>query len=53
MGWRGSNLNQIARRFNIEDIPEPAELFDAIAEHRETCAAIMLALGLRPDADQY
>jgi hypothetical protein len=53
MGWRGSNLNQIARRFNMEDIPEPAELADAIAEHRETCAAIMRALGLRPDADQY
>jgi hypothetical protein len=54
MGWRGSNLNQIAHRFNIEDIPEPAELADAIVEHRETCAEIRRILRmLRPDADQY
>jgi hypothetical protein len=52
MGWRGSNLNQIARRFNMDDMPEPEELADAIAEHRATCAAIMRALGMRPgDAD--
>lgn len=52
MGWRGSNLNQIAYRFNIEDIPAPAELADAIVEHRETCAEIRRILRmLSPDAD--
>ena len=69
MGKRGSNLNQAARALNeiailaaegeggdrlgerIGDIVEP--LRQAITEHRECTAAIMRALGLRPDADHY
>ena len=69
MGKRGSNLNQAARSLNeinlvsqdgegrdrlanlIEDMMELHR--QAIAEHRECVAAIMRALGLRPDADHY
>jgi hypothetical protein len=69
MGKRGSNLNQGARALNeiailagqgegrdrlVELIEDMAELHrQAIAEHRECTAAIMRALGLRPDADHY
>ena len=69
MGKRGSNLNQAARALNeinlvsqdgegrdrlAERIEEMVELHrQAIAEHRECVAAIMRALGLRPDADHY
>jgi len=69
MGKRGSNLNQGARALNqinlvagdgegrdrlAERIEDLAELHRrAIAEHRECVAAIMRALGLRPDADHY
>jgi hypothetical protein len=69
MGKRGSNLNQGARALNeigilagegagrdrlAELIEGMAELHrQAIAEHRECTAAIMRALGLRPDADHY
>jgi hypothetical protein len=69
MGRRGSNLNQGARALNeiailagdgegsdrlVERIDDMTELHrQAIAEHRECVAAIMRALGLRPDADHY
>ena len=69
MGKRGSNLNQGARALNeinlaagegegrdrlAERIEDMAELHrEALAEHRECIAAIMRALGLRPDADHY
>jgi Bacterial mobilisation protein (MobC) len=53
MGKRGSNLNQIAHRLNLEEVPAPGELGEALAEHRECVAAIMRALGLRPDADYH
>ena len=69
LGKAGSNLNQGVRalhRINIvagdgERRDRLAELIDdlaeqhraAIAEHRECVAAIMRALGLRPDADHY
>ena len=69
MGKRGSNLNQGIRalhQINIvagegETRDRLAELIDelaerhreAIAEHRECVAAILRALGLRPDADNY
>jgi hypothetical protein len=53
MGKRGSNLNQIAHRLNMDELPALGELGAAIAEHRATCAAIMRALGLRPDANRY
>jgi len=69
MGKRGSNLNQGARALNEISIlagegsghDRLAELVEemvalhrqAIGEHRECVAAIMRALGLRPDADHY
>lgn len=69
MGKRGSNLNQGIRalhQINIvagegETRDRLAELIDdlaerhrqAIDEHRECAAAILRALGLRPDADNY
>jgi hypothetical protein len=69
MGKRGGLLNQGARALNAvailagegtnrdhlaERIEDMAELHrQAIAEHRECTAAIMRALGLRPDADHY
>jgi hypothetical protein len=69
MGKRGSLLNQGARALNeisilaaegagrnrlADLVEEMAELHrQAIAEHRECVAAIMRALGLRPDADHY
>jgi hypothetical protein len=69
MGKRGSLLNQGIRalhQINIvagegETRDRLAELIDdlaeqhraAIAEHRECVAAILRALGLRPDADNY
>lgn len=69
MGKRGSNLNQGIRalhQINIvagegETRDRLGELIDdlaerhreAIAEHRECVAAILRALGLRPDADNY
>jgi hypothetical protein len=69
MSKRGSNLNQGARALNqinidagegmsrdrlADLIDEMAELHrQAIDEHRECTAAIMRALGLRPDADHY
>jgi hypothetical protein len=69
MGKRGSNLNQAARALNeinllagdgessdrlAERVEEMTELHrQAIAEHRECVAAILRALGLRPDADRY
>jgi Bacterial mobilisation protein (MobC) len=53
LGKRGSNLNQIARQFNMLDLPAPDDLAAAIAEHRECVAAIMRTLGLRPNADHY
>jgi hypothetical protein len=69
MGKRGSNLNQGARALNeiaiaagegegrdrlAERIEDMVELYrQAIAEHRECTAAIMRALGLRPDAGHY
>jgi hypothetical protein len=69
MGKRGSNLNQGARALNqinivagdgegrdrlAELIEEMAALHrEAITEHRECVAAVMRALGLRPDADHY
>ena len=69
LGKCGSNLNQGARALNeinlaagdgegsdrladrIEEMTELHRL--SIAEHRECVAAIMRALGLRPDADHY
>jgi hypothetical protein len=69
LGKAGSNLNQGTRalhQINIaagdgEGRDRLAELVDdmaalhreAIGEHRECVAAIMRALGLRPDADHY
>jgi hypothetical protein len=69
MGKRGSNLNQAARALNeinlaagdgeardrlADRIDEMRALHrQALAEHRECVAAIMWALGLRPDADHY
>jgi hypothetical protein len=69
LGKRGSNLNQGIRalhQINIvagegETRDRLAELIDdlaeqhrqAIDEHRECVAAILRALGLRPDADHY
>lgn len=53
LGWRGSNLNQIAHRFNMLDIPPPAELGAAIAEHRACVATIMRALEQNPDGSDY
>jgi hypothetical protein len=69
LGKSGSNLNQGIRalhQINIvagdgETRDRLAELIDelaerhraAIAEHRECVAAILRALGLRPDADHY
>ena len=69
MGKRGSLLNQGIRAFHQINIvagegetrDRLAELIDdlaeqhraAIAEHRECVAAILRALGLRPDADNY
>jgi hypothetical protein len=69
MGKRGSNLNQTARALNeinlaardgeggdqlAHRIDEMMALHrQALAEHRECVAAIMWALGLRPDADHY
>jgi hypothetical protein len=69
MGKRGSNLNQGVRalhQINIvagegETRDRLAELIDelaaqhrqAIDEHRECVAALLRALGLRPDADHY
>jgi hypothetical protein len=69
LGKSGSNLNQGIRavhQINIvagegEKRDRLAELIDdmaerhrqAIAEHRECVAAILRALGLRPDADHY
>ena len=69
MGKRGSNLNQAARALNeinlaagdgegrdrlAHRIDEMMALHrQALAEHRECVAAIMWALGLRPDADHY
>ena len=52
-GKAGSNLNQIARQLNSGGDVEPPELADAIAEHRAACQAIMSALGVSPDADNY
>jgi hypothetical protein len=69
MGRPGSNLNQGSRALNqisiaagegegrdrlAELIEEMAELHrQAIAEHRECVAAVLRALGQRPDADHY
>jgi hypothetical protein len=69
MGKRGSNLNQTARALNeINSAAENGERRDrlaeqiegiaqlhrqAVAEHRACVAAIMRALGLRPDADHH
>jgi len=69
LGKAGSNLNQGVRalhQINLvagegERRDRLAELVDdmaerhrmALAEHRECVAAIMRALGLRPDADHY
>jgi hypothetical protein len=69
LGKAGSNLNQGTRALHRiafvagdgEGRDRLAELVDdmavlhrqAIAEHRECVAAIMRALGLRPDADHY
>jgi Mobilization protein NikA len=53
LGWRGSNLNQIAHRFNMLDIPPPAELGAAIAEHRACVDAIMRALEQGLDGRDY
>jgi hypothetical protein len=69
MGKRGSNLNQAARALNeisrasgdgerrdrlADRIEETAQLHrQAVAEHRACVAAIMRALGLRPDADHH
>jgi hypothetical protein len=69
LGKSGSNLNQATRALHqiniaagegegrdrlaeqIEDLAERHR--EAIAEHRECVAAILRALGLRPDADHY
>jgi hypothetical protein len=69
MGKRGSNLNQAARALNeinreagdgesrdrlADRIDEIVQLHrQAVAEHRACVAAIMRALGLRPDADHH
>jgi hypothetical protein len=69
LGKSGSNLNQGSRALHTINIvagdgegrDRLAELVDdmgalhreAIAEHRECVAAILRALGLRPDADHY
>jgi hypothetical protein len=69
MGKRGSNLNQAARALNEINLAAGdgerrdrlADRIDgmvqlhrqAIAEHRSCVAAIMRALGLRPDADHH
>ena len=53
LGKRGSNLNQIAHRLNSDAAIGPAELVDAIAEHRACVTAIMRALGMNPDADHH
>ena len=52
-GKAGSNLNQIARQLNSGGDVEPPELAEAIADHRAACQAIMSALGVPPDADNY
>jgi Bacterial mobilisation protein (MobC) len=53
LGKRGANLNQIAHRLNLLDIPAPPEFEATVAEHRACVAAIMRALGLNRGADHH
>ena len=53
LGKSGSNLNQIAHQLNAGEDADFPELSAALTEHRAAVAAVMSALGVSPDADNY
>lgn len=48
LGKVGGNIHQIVKRMNYKEGVESAALLSALADFRETAAAIMQAMGRRP-----
>lgn len=48
LGKAGGNIHQIVKRMNYKECVESAALLSALADYRESAAAIMQAMGRQP-----